>query len=410
MRLNPFARPILASQAAVGGDLSRTVLPGREWISLKALFLCMLMFGLVMVHSASLPLPSSNVESVFWRLMAGHPVHILIGLVAFWVASKVPLAWWQRQSGPLLVISLLLLMVVVVLKWVAGDMLIRDGALRSIPLGPLTVQPAEFAKVTCVLFAAAYVIRRQDRIQNEIARGLLPIVSVMTVLIVLLMAQPDLGSTGVIAMTVLTVLFLGNMSLRVVAGLFVVTVLLAVAMVWITPWRLMRVASFLEPCAAEHARTVGYQLCGALVAFGNGGLMGSGLGTGVAKLGHLPLPHTDFIFAMIGEELGFLGVTALLAAFGLLVWKAMQIGRHAMSLGQLYGGLVAQGIGVWFGIQAFVHAGVNTGLLPTKGLTLPFISHGGSAMLACCLAMGILSRIEWEARHPEPFQQTGGQP
>lgn len=400
----------MAARAAVGGDLSRDFQQGPEWISLRMLYLGLLVFGLIMVHSASLPLPSSNVESVFWRLMAGHPVHILIGLIAFWLASQMPVAWWQRQSGLLLVLSLLLLAVVVVLEIVFGDELIRDGALRSIPLGPLTLQPSEFAKVACILFAAAYVFRRQDRMQRELARGLLPIVLVMGVVIVLLMAQPDLGSTGVIALTVLTVLFLGNMSLRVVAGLFALTLLIAVAMVLITPWRLMRVASFLEPCAAEHAQTVGYQLCGALVAFGNGGLMGSGLGTGVAKLGHLPLPHTDFIFAMIGEELGFLGVTVLLAAFGLLVWKAMVIGRRAMSLGQLYGGLVAQGIGVWFGLQAFIHAGVNTGLLPTKGLTLPFISHGGSAMLACCLAMGILVRIEQEARRPELAQQTEAQP
>jgi cell division protein FtsW len=145
-------------------------------------------------------------------------------------------------------------------------------------------------------------------------------------------------------------------------------------------------------------QTVGYQLCGALIAFGRGGFFGSGLGTGVAKMGHLPLPHTDFIFAMMGEEIGFIGIALVVAAFAFIVKRAIEIGRTAMSQERLFAGLVAQGIGAWFGLQTLIHAGVNTGLLPTKGLTLPFISHGGSSMLAVCLAMGVLIRIDVENR------------
>jgi cell division protein FtsW len=186
--------------------------------------------------------------------------------------------------------------------------------------------------------------------------------------------------------------------MRVVIPLMVIMLGFFFLMVYFTPWRLMRLVSYLTPCDPGHVQTTGYQLCGALIAFGHGGLFGSGLGTGIAKMGHLPLPHTDFIFAVIGEELGFFGVTVLLLAFAYLIRRAMEIGRLAMSQERLFAGLVAQGIGVWIGLQTFIHAGVNTGLLPTKGLTLPFISHGGSSMLVVCMAMGLLMRIDIENR------------
>ncbi len=220
----------------------------------------------------------------------------------------------------------------------------------------------------------------------------------MSVVMSLLLYQPDLGSTMVIMLTVAAVLFLGGMSLRVFIPLIAVLATLFVAMVVLTPWRLTRLLSYLTPCDPDLVQTSGYQLCGALIAFGNGGLLGSGLGTGVAKMGHLPLPHTDFIFAMMGEEIGFIGITLVVLAIAFIVRRAIEIGRTAMSQERLFAGLVAQGIGVWVGIQALIHAGVNTGLLPTKGLTLPFISHGGSSMLAVCIAMGVLIRIDMENR------------
>ena len=365
---------------------------------LLAVFLGLLMLGLVMVYSANLPLPSSNAEEVFWRQMRGHPMHLAIGLAVFALMLRVPTAWLERVSGPLLAIGIGLLVVVALIKLIGGAAFIRDGAVRAIPLGPLTLQPSELMKVFALIFAAAYAVRRQDRMIQDVWRGLIPIGSLMLLVIALLLYQPDLGSTVVITMTVATVLFLGGMSLRVIVPLMILMVGFFVLMVYFTPWRLMRLISYLQPCDPAHVQTTGYQLCGALIAFGHGGFFGSGLGTGVAKLGHLPLPHTDFIFAVIGEELGFVGVTSVLVAFGFVVRRAFLIGRMAMSQERLFAGLVAQGIGVWIGLQTFIHAGVNTGLLPTKGLTLPFISHGGSSMLVVCLAMGILLRIDLENR------------
>ncbi len=365
--------------------------------TLFGVFVFLLMLGMVMVYSANLPLPSANASEVFWKQMRGHPLHVAIGLCVFAVMLRVPVKTLQRLSGVLFGVGISLLLVVAVLKLVWGSALLKDGAVRAIPLGPLTLQPSELMKVFALLFAAAYATRRQDRIQ-ELVKGLAPIGSLMVVVIGLLLYQPDLGSTIVITTTVAAVLFLGGMNLRVILLLVVLMATVFGLMVWLTPWRLGRLVSYLSPCDPTHVANTGYQLCGALIAFGHGGLFGSGLGTGIAKMGHLPLPHTDFIFAVIGEELGFVGVAGLLITFGFLIRRAIQIGRQAMSQDRLFAGLVAQGIGVWIGLQTFIHAGVNTGLLPTKGLTLPFISHGGSSMLVVCMAMGILMRIDRENR------------
>ncbi|MGA0012905.1 MAG: FtsW/RodA/SpoVE family cell cycle protein [Burkholderiaceae bacterium] len=365
---------------------------------LFAVFMGLLALGLVMVYSANLPLPSSNATAVFWSQMRGHPMHLMIGLTAFAVMLRVPTDLWQKLSGLVFGFGIALLVVVALIKLVGGAAVLKDGAVRAIPLGVMTLQPSELMKLFALMFAAAYAVRRHDRMRNDLLRGLAPIGALMLVVIFLLLYQPDLGSTIVITLTVATVLFLGGMSMRVVVPLMVIMLSFFFLMVYFTPWRLMRLISYLTPCDPGHVQTTGYQLCGALIAFGHGGLFGSGLGTGIAKMGHLPLPHTDFIFAVIGEELGFLGVTLLLLAFAYLIRRAMEIGRLAMSQERLFAGLVAQGIGVWIGLQTFIHAGVNTGLLPTKGLTLPFISHGGSSMLVVCMAMGLLMRIDMENR------------
>jgi cell division protein FtsW len=311
---------------------------------------------------------------------------------------SVPIDLWERYSGLLFGIGIALLAAVAAIKLIGGASFIKDGAVRALPLGVITLQPAELVKLFALVYAAAYAVRRQERMRYELLKGLAPIGSLMALVIALLLYQPDLGSTMVITATVMTVLFLGGMSLRVVFPLGLLLIGFFAAMVYLTPWRLGRLMSYLTPCDPTHVASTGYQLCGALIAFGHGGFFGSGLGTGIAKMGHLPLPHTDFIFAVIGEELGFVGVMVVLLAFAYLVRRAIEVGRQAMSQERLFAGLVAQGIGVWIGIQTFIHAGVNTGLLPTKGLTLPFISHGGSSMLVVCLAMGVLVRIDMENR------------
>ena len=365
--------------------------------ALVSVFIALLLVGLVMVYSANMPLPSNDAESVFWRSMRGHPIHLAIGLMAMLVMTRIPTETLRLLSTPLFFLGIGMLVVVAGMKHCLGAAVIKDGAVRAIPLGFFTLQPAELMKLFALLFAAAYVVRRQDRMHTFV-KGLLPIGVLMSVVMGLLLYQPDLGSTMVITLITAAILFLGGMSLRVFIPLLAVLVGVFLVMVFFTPWRLMRLVAYLSPCDPSQVQQAGYQLCGALIAFGNGGLLGSGIGTGVAKMGHLPLPHTDFIFAMMGEEIGFVGVTLVILGFAFIVRRAIEVGRTAMSQERLFAGLVAQGIGVWIGLQTLIHAGVNTGLLPTKGLTLPFISHGGSSMLAVCLAMGLLIRIDAENR------------
>jgi cell division protein FtsW len=381
--------------------LSQQPMASTSWIGadriLVSVFVGLLLVGLVMVYSANLPLPSNNAESVFWRSMRGHPIHLLIGLAALLIMTRVPTTMLQALSTPLFFLGIALLLVVAAMKIVLGPAILKDGAVRAIPLGLFTLQPAELMKFFSLLFAAAYVVRRQDRMHTFV-RGLLPIGFLMSLVMLLLLYQPDLGSTMVITLITTAILFLGGMSLRIFVPLLLALGAVFVVMVWLTPWRLMRLISYLSPCDPDQVQSTGFQLCGALIAFGRGGFFGSGLGTGIAKMGHLPLPHTDFIFAMMGEEIGFVGVTLVILAFAFIVRRAIEIGRTAMSQERLFAGLVAQGIGVWLGLQTLIHVGVNTGLLPTKGLTLPFISHGGSSMLAVCIAMGTLLRIDAENR------------
>jgi len=381
--------------------LSQQPMASTSWIGadriLVSVFVGLLLVGLVMVYSANLPLPSNNAESVFWRSMRGHPIHLLIGLAALLIMTRVPSTMLQTLSTPLFFLGIALLLIVAAMKIVLGPAILKDGAVRAIPLGIFTLQPAELMKFFSLLFAAAYVVRRQDRMHTFV-RGLLPIGFLMSLVMLLLLYQPDLGSTMVITLITAAILFLGGMSLRIFVPLLLALGAVFVVMVWLTPWRLMRLISYLSPCDLDQVQSTGFQLCGALIAFGRGGFFGSGLGTGIAKMGHLPLPHTDFIFAMMGEEIGFVGVTLVILAFAFIVRRAIEIGRTAMSQERLFAGLVAQGIGVWLGLQTLIHVGVNTGLLPTKGLTLPFISHGGSSMLAVCIAMGTLLRIDAENR------------
>ena len=260
----------------------------------------------------------------------------------------------------------------------------------------MSFQPSELMKLFVLIFVSAYAVRRRDRIHDALLQGILPIGLLMAVIVTFLLYQPDLGSTMVITFSAVIILFLGGMSLKILAFVTGFLVTFSLFIIYITPWRLKRLLSYWDPCAIEHSQNAGYQLCNALVAFGNGGILGTGLGVGQAKLGHLPLPHTDFIFSVIGEELGFFGISFILLTFCYFLYKSIEIGRSAMANENLFSGLLAQGIGVLIAMQALIHAGVNTGLLPTKGLTLPFISYGGSSMLVVCIAVGILLRIDIE--------------
>jgi cell division protein FtsW len=271
------------------------------------------------------------------------------------------------------------------------------GAKRWIPLGLLNLQPSELMKVACVLYAANFTVRKQDYM-HEFRKGFLPMATVMAIVGVLLLLQPDLGAFGVIVAISMGILFLGGVNARIFTAITIALAAAFAAVIWLSPWRRERIFAYLDPWSAENALGKGYQLSHSLIAFGRGEWFGVGLGASVEKLHYLPEAHTDFILAVIGEELGLVAVLAVIFAFYWLVKRAFEIGRQAIALDRTFAGLVAQGIGLWLGVQAFINIGVATGLLPTKGLTLPLMSYGGSALLSTLTALGILLRVDYENR------------
>ena len=352
--------------------------------------------GTVMVYSARLPLPSDSDLSFDLYNLGMHPVHVLLGLLVMFISLHIPISIIEKGSGFFLLFGILLLLIVFFKKVFGGSDVLVDGAVRSLNISRFTFQPAELMKLLIVIFSAGYAVRHKDRITEDLVRGMGPIGLVLFLIVTLLMYQPDLGSVIIVCSSTIVVLFLGGMTIRAIAGVTCFLISGVLLIILFTQFRLNRLLAYLDPCSLEHSQNAGWQLCQALVAFGNGGIFGTGIGLGSAKLGHLPLPHTDFIFSVIGEELGFVGVFTVVIIFAFLIIKSIKIGREAMAQDRLFSGLLAQGIGASLCIQALIHVGVNTGLLPTKGLTLPFISYGGSSMLVVCLSMGILFRIDIE--------------
>ena len=270
-----------------------------------------------------------------------------------------------------------------------------NGSQRWLGYGGFSLQPSELAKLFVVLYAADYTVRKAAHM-SSLRKGFLPLFSVMLVTGALLLQEPDFGAFAVITAIAMGVLFLGGMNWRLFAGLIVMLVAGFVFLIWSSPYRLQRVIGFMDPWADPYGK--GYQLSHALIAFGRGEWFGVGLGASVEKLFYLPEAHTDFLLAVIGEELGFAGVTAIILMFALLVARAFAIGKRAAALERPFAALVAQGMGLWIGVQAAVNIGVNMGVLPTKGLTLPLLSFGGSALVATCSAIAVLLRIDWENR------------
>jgi cell division protein FtsW len=271
-----------------------------------------------------------------------------------------------------------------------------NGSRRWIPLGPLgNFQPSELMKLATILYAADYTVRRTSQMQS-VKKAFLPMFMVMSFIGALLLQEPDFGALVVIVFIALALLFLGGLNARLFAGLIVMLAIVFVLMVVLSPYRMARVVSYLNPWADPYG--AGYQLSHALIAFGSGELTGVGLGDSIEKLFYLPEAYTDFLFAVTAEELGLIGVISVIGLFAWLTWRAFSIGWQAGLMGRNYAALVAQGVGVWIGFQAFINMGVNLGLLPTKGLTLPLMSYGGSGIISNCLALAILLRIDFENR------------
>ncbi|MBI4984855.1 MAG: putative lipid II flippase FtsW [Rhodocyclales bacterium] len=353
----------------------------------------LLMFGLVMVYSASIATAEGSKFTAYQPtyFLVRHAVFLAIGVVVGVVAFQIPLRFWQ-QFAPWLFVAAVALLVVVLIPHVGRAV---NGAQRWLPLGPINLQPSELMKLFAAIYAADYTTRKLADM-DSFRRGFLPMAAVIISVGFLLLREPDFGAFVVVAAIAFGILFLGGINARIFALLAVVAVIGFVLLIWLSPYRRERILGFMDPW--QDAFGKGYQLSHALIAFGRGEWFGVGLGASVEKLFYLPEAHTDFLLAVIAEELGLVGVVVVVGLFALLVQRAFAIGRQALKLERVYAGLVAQGIGIWIGVQSFINMGVNMGLLPTKGLTLPLMSFGGSGIVANCLALAVLLRVDWENR------------
>ena len=369
------------------------------WLLWSAIGL--LVFGLVMVYSASIATAEGSRFTGFQSsyFLVRHGVFLTIGLVAGLVTFQIPLRVWQ-QLAPWLFVTGVVLLALVLIPHVGRAV---NGAQRWIPLGLVNLQPSELMKLAAVLYAADYTTRKLADM-NSFRRGFVPMAIVMVLVGALLLREPDFGAFVVIICIAMGILFLGGINVRLFSILFMFLVVAFVVLIWTSPYRRERLFGFMDPWQDAYGK--GYQLSHALIAFGRGEWFGVGLGASVEKLFYLPEAHTDFLLAVIAEELGFVGVVAVVGMFALLVQRCFVIGRQSLSLDRIFGGLYAQGLGIWFGVQSFINMGVNMGLLPTKGLTLPLMSFGGSGILANCAALAILLRVDYENRQLMRGQQV----
>ncbi|GIA18075.1 cell division protein FtsW [Vibrio cholerae] len=349
----------------------------------------LMLIGLVMVTSASFPISSRLTDQPF-HFMFRHAIFLLLAFLTSSMVLQVPLDRWMKYSSLLLGISFFLLIVVLVV----GKSV--NGASRWIPLGLFNLQPAEVAKLSLFIFMSGYLVRKHDEVRQTFFGGFLKPIMVFGTLAVLLLGQPDLGTVIVMLVTLFGMLFIAGAKLSQFLALMVAGVLAVVALIVAEPYRVRRVTSFLDPW--EDPFGSGYQLTQSLMAFGRGEWFGQGLGNSIQKLEYLPEAHTDFVFAVLAEELGFVGVVLVLVLIFSLVLKAIFIGKKAFQHDQQFGGYLAFGIGIWFAFQTLVNVGAAAGMVPTKGLTLPLISYGGSSLIIMSVAVSILLRIDHECR------------
>jgi cell division protein FtsW len=355
--------------------------------------LLLLGFGLVMVYSASIALAEADKmtghQTTYY--LVRHAIYLVIGGLAALVAFQMPTKVWQ-QFAPYLFLIGLALLVLVLIPGIGREV---NGSRRWIPLVVATLQPSEFMKLFAAMYVADYTVRKAAYM-SSFTKGFMPMLGVMLLVGGLLLREPDFGAFAVIASIAVSILWLGGINIRIFIGLLGMLVVGFIFLIWSSPYRLQRITGFMDPWADPFGK--GYQLSHALIAFGRGEWFGVGLGASVEKLLYLPEAHTDFLLAVIAEELGFVGVLAVVLLFAWIVLRAFGIAKEAILNDRHFSALLAQGIGVWLGVQATINMGVNMGLLPTKGLTLPLLSFGGSGIVANCVALAVLLRIDWENR------------
>jgi cell division protein FtsW len=357
---------------------------------LPAAALALLALGLIMVCSASITIAERELNQPFYYLLrqAGY---VGTGLVLAYAVVRTRLAVWEK-SGPLLLLFGILLLALVIMPGVGRQV---NGSMRWLGLGFINLQPSELVKLFVIVYLAGYLVRRGEDVRASM-RGFLKPVAVLALIAGLLLMEPDFGATVVILATALGMLFLGGVRLWQF-GLLIVPAMLSLAgLALSSPYRLERLTTFLNPWADPF--NSGFQLTQALIAFGRGEWFGVGLGGSIQKLFYLPEAHTDFLFAVLAEELGLAGAIAVIALFAVLVWRAFAIGHLAEQMGNRFAAFIAYGLGMWLALQAFINIGVNMGVLPTKGLTLPLMSYGGSSIVMSCVAIGLLMRVDYELR------------
>jgi len=360
----------------------------------------LLAIGLVMVYSASIAMAEASAHAGFrsWYFLARHAMFLGVGAVAAFIAFQVPMKLWQ-QLAPWVFTGGVVLLVLVLVPGIGKSV---NGSRRWLSLAVINLQPSEFMKLAVVLYAASYAVRKaaflhaEQPLRQTLVKGFLPLFAVMVATSSLLLLEPDFGAFVVIVAIAFGILFLGGLDWRLFLGLLLLLPLGLSAILVAAPYRLQRLVAFLDPWSDPFGK--GYQLSHSLIAFGRGEWLGVGLGSSVEKLLYLPEAHTDFLLAVTAEELGFAGVLAVIGLFVWLLFRTYAIGRQAARLARPFPSLVALGIGVWIGVQALINIGVNMGVLPTKGLTLPLLSFGGSGLVANCIALAILLRVDYENR------------
>ena len=357
--------------------------------------LVLLIWGMVMVYSASIAMPENPRFAKYTHtyFLTRHVLWLLMSFVAALLAFQVPVASWEKAAPWLFIVSLVFLIAVLIPH--IGKVVY--GARRWISIGPFGFQPSELAKFAVLLYAADYMVRKMD-VKEHFFRAVAPMGVAVAVVGMLLLAEPDMGAFMVIAVIAMGILFLGGVNARM---FFLIAAVLLVAfglMIAMSEWRRERIFAYLDPWSEKNALAKGYQLTHSLIAIGRGEIFGVGLGGSVEKLHWLPEAHTDFLLAVIGEEFGLVGVVCVIGLFLWLTRRMMHIGRQAIALDRVFAGLVAQGVGIWMGFQAFINMGVDLGALPTKGLTLPLMSYGGSAILVNLVAVAVVLRIDFENR------------
>ena len=355
----------------------------------------LLMCGLVMVYSASIAMPDNPkfARYAHTHFLQRHVLSLAVAFIAALLAFQVPMATWEKLAPWLFVLSLLLL-ILVLFPFIGKGV---NGARRWISVGFMNFQPSELAKFAVLLYAADYMVRKME-VKERFFRAVMPMAFAVAIVGLLLLAEPDMGAFMVISVIAMGILFLGGVNARMFFVIAAVVVVAFGLMVMLSEWRRERIFAYLDPWSDKYSMGKGYQLSHSLIAFGRGEVFGVGLGGSIEKLHWLPEAHTDFLMAVIGEELGLVGVLAVIGLFMWMTRRIMHIGRQSIALDRLFAGLVAQGVGIWIGFQTFINIGVNLGALPTKGLTLPLMSYGGSAILMNLISLSVVLRIDYENR------------